>query len=851
MDDPRLEAQALRQLVGQLGKAGLTLSEVRRVHCVPLATPVRRNVANFEGHSGEDVDWGKAQLEVELRRAVGQGAELLMPLGNNALEWLAPSLPFPPRWGEDAEEEEAKGRITAWRGSLMRYGHEPFTLDQYAEGTRPSSGPYLLPSYHPAAIARQFDWHPWGVMDFRKAKAFLSGEWAWPKQRVWRINDYAALPDFVERMIASEHLVAVDSEMSPYHIIALCSEEEVHAFAWDERARGPLTKLMASPSVLKVAHNAGHDWTFFRVELGVDVKWPSVDTSGLAHILDSSLPRNLSPAIASRFTTWPYHKWLVNHDPLRYCGYDAQVCYDAYWTQLREVCDRGLLPVAEHDHKLLEHLLNMQWTGLRIDEVGRLRAVVEVSKDISKAKWEWRKVARPVVRTKWKKFEKPHLFRSMDNCECCGGGKVTRQHCWRCGGLPVKPTKKEDYRASNPKSRVADLRAALPYCRHCAGVGKVERWRALHGAEKVSPDQVADVLYRGLGITPRRFKGKETIRADQLAPLADKWPIIQNVLDMADGVAQKTTMERLEPDGRSGRLHPTYDPWGTARGRTAAKAGLIQGGTNVQNLEKKYRYVITADPGYLLVAPDMSQIQGRALAAASKDPTLRTMYFETPIDWPGHKKHGLIDAHTVVQQVYHKLGAPISRDQAKRQTYAMFFDVSAAQLAVEMSSEAERKGEGCRVDEMTTTRALAFLWAKFPKVQSYYRGLFQECLRTRRVTSPTGRQATWNGYIYDKKTKGLVHKVQKEIRAFPLQDMEAWVMALNLEEIVKRGKGLVTPLIHVHDEFVAQIPETPGALVDEAVALIRACMTRTEWNMPFPVGDILPSKNWYLAKGGE
>lgn len=875
-ESPAEEELALgRPFVGRAGRvldsvlqqAGISRPTIRILNAVPARAPGDK----FDQHHPEDVAWGRALLDAELARARAAGARLIMPLGNNPLEWLAPRLPFPPRWNDDDAPDEPRGRITSWRGSLFPLGDEPTDLVSYGRSCVDRPGAWVMPSYHPAALARQWDWHPLAVIDFKRANSFLAGTWEWPRARKWFVNDYAQLDRFVDQVLIGrpdakgvpqgEHLVAIDTEMSPYPIVALVSEWEVHAFEWDGRARPALTRLLTSPWVLKVAHNAGHDWTWLRETVGIETQWPSVDTSGLAHILDNSLPRNLSPGIATRFTSWPYHKWLVDTEPKHYCGVDTAVCFDAYWSQIKMLGPRRLMEVADHDHKLHKHLLRMQWRGVLVDEEARARAFKQVKRELAAVRWQWRKLARVVVREKIDKFTKPHLFRKLVKCPCCGGGKVQAAHCWRCGGLEKKPKNRGDYGPAAAKvvgekpKTVAQLRDRLPSCRRCGGGTKVLQWLSLVGEKKASAQKVADVLYRGLGIRPRKYKGVETIRADQLDGLRSEHPLVELYCQMADLAAQQTTMDRLSPDVRTGRTHTVLDPWGTDSGRTASREGLVQKGTNLQNLEVRYRYVLRADPGYLMVAPDKAQIEGRTIAAASGDLVMKRVYFEEPVVWEGHPKHGTIDAHIKVVQAYMRVcGKQISRDQAKRQTYAMFFGVTPTQLAIELNAEFVRKGEGAQVTTVDTQRVLDYLWGLFSGVRAWHDRLFREVYDTRRCTSPTGRVRTWNGYVRANKREArqgwlLKNEVMKEIRSFPAQDMAAWVLAEDLEELDLRARKLVTPLLHVHDELVVQIPSTPGRIVDEACEAIKTCMTRTKWGMEFPVDNINPAPNWLAAKG--
>lgn len=840
--------RAGRLLNAMLAKVGLPRERCRLVNAVPVRAPGDR----FARHDPRDLEWGLELLNAELQRAVAAGARLIVPLGDNPLSIVAPHLPHPPSWSDDeGESNKQRSRIGVWRGSLVPYGEAP-TLQTYERlATTPQAGPYVLPTYHPAAVLRQFAWHPWFLLDLQRAKRFLDGRWEWPRARKWVIDQPDLLDDYVSYLIEVEHAAFVDTEMSPFSIVAVAGEAEVHVFEWGRAAEAALNRLFASPWVLIGGHNLGHDLTYLR-SIGLQVEpvlaegRSIADTGGFAHALDSSLLRNLSPGLSTRFTSWPYHKWLVEHDPLRYCGFDAIVAADGYWGALRSVCNEGLLHVVEHDHQLLKRLLRMQWRGVAVDEEARQTAVEALIVELEEARGMFRKMAEPVVRSRLHRMEKPHLFFTKRQCQCCGGGKVQRQHCVVCGlGEFVKLTPLEA-KARGFRSLKA-MKESLPPCRNCEANGKEGVW------EEVNPDstdQVADILYRGYGIRARRYKGKETIRADQLAPLAEKYPIVEALLRVSKLDADRQTLERLEPD-YDGRLHCVFDPWGTGRGRTASSEGLVQKGTNLQNVPKKHRYVIVADPGKLIVAPDMEQIEGRAIAVITGDEALKRAYTE-PVDWPGHARHGRIDSHTKLIQALLPYGFELSRDQSKKASYAGWYGAEAGQLAVELTAEARRKGEGIEVTVPQAQRILDLICRQlYPGIQKWHNSVVTNLLAGRTLVSPTGRRARWNGYITRKvrNTTELIEKVAKEGWSFFPQDMAAWVLALGLQALEREGAGLIEPIFHVHDELGMLIPASPGTLVDEALSLIQRCMTVEQWGMVFPVDVGKPAPNWRCAKG--
>jgi DNA polymerase I-like protein with 3'-5' exonuclease and polymerase domains/uracil-DNA glycosylase len=877
------ECEQGRPFVGRAGRvldtclssADLERGDLRILNEVPVRAPGDK----FARHTPADLEWGKRLLAAELRRAIRHGAKVIMPLGNNPLEAVAPGLPAPPKWSDDeATKRKSVSKIAVWRGSLFPLGNSMNSISLYEHAAYDQyEGPaYVLPSYHPAAVARQYSWHPLLVNDLRRAREFSEGTWQWPTQREWFVNKYHMLDQLVDYIIDIEGVFAIDTEMSPYWIVALVTEAQCHVFEWNERARAPLTRLMQS-KVAKVAHNLGHDMTFVKCVLGIDPRPPFVDTGGLLAIYNQALPRNLSPGMASTFTTWPYHKWMVEHDAKRYCGYDTIVCYDAYWSLLKQVVEGGQLPLANHDMDLLGRLLRMQWRGVDIDDTRRIEALEDYHREHGEAVAHFQNLATPLVRENFARLDKPHLFRSRRQCPCCGGGSVSRTHCWRCAGMAHKPTKKAHYEGLFDRlsavtgdvpgdfkhTTVPQLREMMPECVTCGGEGKVEQWEEINPD---SPDQLKDILYKAAGIRPRKYKGNVTTRADQLAPLAGT-PIVDATIAVSKASANIVTMERMAPD-IDGKTHSVFNPWGTASGRVSSSEGLIQKGTNIQNVPKKSRHVFVAPPGRLLVAPDMAQIEGRCMAVVSGDPNLWKAYTE-PVDWPGHPKHGEIDSHVkVVQMMKEIAGKEISRDQAKRLTYASFYGGGAPQVAVELSAEAVRKGEGKRVSRTEAQSYLDAIFTVFSKVKDLHLEQVQALLQNRFLETPTGRRRHWTSYITKKvrepkpgdhvlqqwEKKGVMwyqvldHKIAKEGWALFPQDMAAYVLAVALRQLETHVGDLVWAHIHVHDELVLSIPATEPEK-SEALEAITKHMTVRLWDMDFPMDFDPPAPNWRCAKG--
>lgn len=824
-----------------LVKAGIDRTKCYVMNCVPVRAPGDK----FVNHDPRDLEWGRVRLSKELSRL--RSAKAYLTLGANPTEWLFGQKPPIAQRGEGRRE----GFIGQWRGSLVPislpeksdveedYLCDAFGVEYPISGTNP--GAVIIPTFHPAAILRQMTWHPWFLQDVAKAKEIVTNGLPELIYRQWFYNDPNALNRLADSGV---DLIAVDTELDPW-IVSITTEDAVHVFEWDERFREPLSRLLTSPKIMKVAHSWLYDYAFIRKCLGTTVAKPMFDTLGGAMILNTALAKELSPHIASRFTNWPYHKWLANINQLWYCGMDGVVCYDAYWNMQKQLSDRKLSLVSQHDHRLLTPLLEMQAKGFKIDESARegVEGALIIDLDVENQKLE--KMIRPVIEKKLYKFEKPHLFQVNRKCECCGGGATQRIHCEACArntACWIAETQEVDYKKTATHHGFKTIKAykeSFPLCRICHATGKITKSLPFNSD---SPDQLADILYRGLGIRPRKFKGNETVKAAQLEPLRGKHEIVGQIVQVSKMRSDLDTVSRLRA-GSDGLLHCEFDLWGTGSGRVAGKEGLLEAGTNPMNLTKKARRFVVPRDGYTFLYPDMSQIEARAICVLSGDKTLQKALYEPVIN-------GQPDYHTFILnaiQAYDRR-ITLSRDQSKRVSYAGFYGVRPEQLAKELTAEFLRKNSGMVVDAAMAATILEVLYHVCPEIRRWQQSTADEVLRTRKLKNPlTGREFTWLGYIVDRKDKGqLDYETKKQVWSRLPQDVGAWVLGLGLMDLYydsnEWGK-LVTPLIHVHD---ALLIEAPIDRVKEAEVLVLKTLTRYIWEMDFPA-EMKRGNNWYEA----
>jgi len=849
--------RAGKLLNGALRHVGLDRAKIRLMNLVPVRAPGDK----FAAHVPADVEWARARFTAELA-SLTNDSPVFVALGANPTEWLLGVKPPVANYGTRDKE----GFISEWRGSAIPVNQfrdrlaEPRPEDylQRLDFFNDIELPYtavVVPTFHPAAVLRQYTWHPWLVADLRRAASISTNGLPPVKYRNWFINDPSALDRLAND---PPDILALDSEIDP-PIVGIVTEDEVHAFEYTDAYHDAMSALLTSDRVIKVAHNWPHDYADMRIRKGITVKRPMFDTQGGAHDTNTALQKELSPHIATRFTNWPYHKWLVNHDPVIYCGMDAVVCWDAYWPIMTEAMNRGLyyaarlngmqMSVLEYDHKLQAALMEMQAVGFKIDEAARQEVEVELENELSAQTVALQQMVQPVIDAQIDKFEKPHLFRVKRKCSCCGGGATQRAHCEHCtldGKTICWNGESVDYKTTGAYygfKTIKAFKASFTPCKVCNATGKIDVALEFNPD---SPDQLADVIYRGLKIRPRRFKGNETTKAAQLDPIKDRNPIIAKVVETSETRADYDTVRRLTA-GTDGLLHCVFDPFGTGSGRVAGKEGLLEQGTNPMNLPKSARRFVVPRPGKIFLYPDMAQIEARVVAALSKDKNLISA-FNTPIDWPGNPKHGKIDSHTRVVQLMAAAGVTITRDQAKRLTYAVIYGGGAKQLAVELNAEAFRKGDSHRLTAADVQIMIDVFYRVFNGIKQWQQDVVSEVERTRKLRNPlTGREFTWLGYIIETRKRApeygeLKYEIRKQVWSRLPQDTAAYVLGLGLIDLYESDHwgSLLQPLIHVHD---ALLMEAPIERVEEAKTVALSALTRYIWGMNFPA-EMKVGANW-------
>jgi len=321
-----------------------------------------------------------------------------------------------------------------------------------------------------------------------------------------------------------------------------------------------------------------------------------------------------------------------------------------------------------------------------------------------------------------------------------------------------------------------------------------------------SPKQLGDVLFNKLNLPkPVKYgKGKTISTAvDVLEALALTHDAPRMVLEYRQLSKLKSTYVDALPallDSDSGRLHTTFDQTGTATGRLSSANPNLQNIPIRTELGREIRAAFTAEPGYVLLAADYSQIELRLLAHFSEDPLLVEAYRRGD------------DIHTLTaSQVFGVPPLMVTADhrrQAKVVNFGIVYGLSAFGLSQRLGIE--------------PSEAKQFINAYFER----YRGVRDFIDRTLEETRRDQKVKTLFGRVrpipdINSKNANLRGFAERTAVNTPLQGTAADLIKLAMIRIDKAlsERGMRSRMtLQVHDELVFEAPE---AEVDILRSLVR------------------------------
>ena len=246
----------------------------------------------------------------------------------------------------------------------------------------------------------------------------------------------------------------------------------------------------------------------------------------------------------------------------------------------------------------------------------------------------------------------------------------------------------------------------------------------------------------------------------------------------------------LEKGATSERVHPLWRMTRTSTGR------IVASDPPVQNIDKKkYRPLLIAPQGRILVQADWKTCQARILAHLSSDPSLSRLFKEGE------------DFHTRTAQL---LGLA-SRDEAKPINFGIIFGQGPKTLAREINASWEEQAKAGRVDEDQAQEYIETFFAMYQGILPYFKEqygkLTEQKVSERVLKNPvTGRVRRF--------PKRESDKLMREMKATLLQQVESHLLKASLvqlsSEIKRRGlDGRTVACIHDAIWMETAVEEVP------------------------------------------
>jgi len=348
-----------------------------------------------------------------------------------------------------------------------------------------------------------------------------------------------------------------------------------------------------------------------------------------------------------------------------------------------------------------------------------------------------------------------------------------------------------------------------------------------------SPQQLGDILFNKMGLSGGR-KGKSGVYSTDQNELErlerEGVPIARLVLEWRQLTKLKSTytdalQEQINRD--TGRVHTSYSLSGAQTGRLASTDPNLMNIPIRTEIGRRIRDAFVADPGFVMMSADYSQIELRLAAHICDVPPLRAA-FEAGEDI--HNRTAL------------ELFGEVNRDtrgRAKTINFAILYGISRWGLAQRL--------------EITPDEAQAMIdryFERFPGIRAYIGDTLTHARETGFTTTLFGRKTH-----FPRIRSNVQHERQGAERAAmnaPIQGTAA--------DIIKRAMARMGPalaaqgltgtkmLMQVHDELVFEVPE---AEVDGATRVIRQVMERAAEPaivLSVPLGvDIGTGPNWGAA----
>jgi DNA polymerase-1 len=335
-----------------------------------------------------------------------------------------------------------------------------------------------------------------------------------------------------------------------------------------------------------------------------------------------------------------------------------------------------------------------------------------------------------------------------------------------------------------------------------------------------STKQLKELLFDELKLPvgKKTPKGEPSTDEEALSELVGSHPLPALILDYRGLTKLKSTyIDRLPEDihAHTGRVHSAFHQAVTATGRISSSNPNLQNIPVRSEEGRRIRQAFVAEPGYMLISADYSQIELRIMAHLSGDEGLTAAFAA------GEDIH-----RATAAEVFGIKEAEVSANQrraAKAINFGLIYGMSAFGLAKQL--------------DVARGEAQAYIdlyFARYPRVATYMERMRQQARQMGYVETVFGRRL-YLPEIHSRNGQRRQYAERTAINA-PMQGTAADIIKFAM---IALHKLLVVPgrarlILQVHDELIFEVPESDVAEIEP---IIRAQMTgAATLNVPIEVG---------------
>jgi DNA polymerase-1 len=348
-----------------------------------------------------------------------------------------------------------------------------------------------------------------------------------------------------------------------------------------------------------------------------------------------------------------------------------------------------------------------------------------------------------------------------------------------------------------------------------------------------SPQQLGDVLFTRMGLKGGR-KGKSGTWSTDVTELErlsrEGVPIASLVLEWRQLTKLRSTYTdalQQQINKETGRVHTSYSLSGAQTGRLSSTDPNLQNIPIRTEIGRRIRDAFVAEPGFVILSADYSQIELRLAAHMADVPQLKQAFAEGA------------DIHSLTAQ---ELFGEVNRDtraSAKTINFAILYGISRWGLAGRLS--------------ITADEAQAMIdryFERFPGIRDYIHATLERVRETGFTTTLFGRKTHFPSI-----KSRVQHERQGAERAAinaPIQGTSADIikraMSRMCPALEQAGLGAARMMIQVHDELVFEVPESEVERAGEVIRGVMASAAEPAVRLSVPLGvDIGTGRNWGAA----